>query len=191
MNTAPLKALALIAIPVATFLMGAAGMEYFAHRGFVEIGVREATDPSDRKPLNRRLFGYNAKQIERYWAQFDNGGLALEQRRLEIDLLFPFFYGASLLGPLIFAWISIKRPFAPIFVVAPVSITIIADWTENIIQLNLLRQFQSPEGQLVDSMWANVASIATSTKLTFFVGSALFLLVLVGKMVSSAHSTST
>jgi hypothetical protein len=50
--------------------------------------------------------------------------------------------------------------------VAPVVITVVADWAENLIHWRQLRMFLGSEP--LQSAWIQAASIATSTKLAFF-----------------------
>jgi hypothetical protein len=60
---------------------------------------------------------------------------------------------------------------------APVAITVLADWTENLVQLAQLGRYCS--AQPLQAGWIRVASAATSLKLSFFTASSLFLLTLV------------
>jgi len=58
----------------------------------------------------------------------------------------------------------------------PVAVTVLADWTENLVQLRELDHFV--RGELQQDSWIQVASIATITKLIFVSASSLLLLSL-------------
>ena len=136
-------------------------------------------DPFPKKgapaPLYLRTH-YTPDDVTTYWRSLGHEGQLVERRFLEVDLLFPFLYGAGLLGGLLIAWISLGRIFNPAWLVMPVAITMIADWTENLIQWRQLQRFLTDNPVDVPSI--QMASAATSTKLAFFVISFLLILVL-------------
>ena len=61
----------------------------------------------------------------------------------------------------------------------PVVIAMLADWTENLVQLEQLARYSGKCAQGLDARSIQIASFATRTKLTFFGVSWAFLLALV------------
>jgi hypothetical protein len=134
--------------------------------------------------LGLRLTGYDLAAVKAYWAALKAGeALDAERRMLELDLVFPFFYGAAFASALLCAWVALGRPFQPVWIMAPVIINVVADWTENLIQLCQLKLFTS--GAALQPGWIQIASGATMVKIFFFCGSYLFLACLVGWMIFS------
>ena len=170
-----LRAIFMVALPTAVFFGGVAIMKKVTHHQEAEKRACSAPNPSDRKPLDQRL-GYDAGAVDRYWGAID-GALPAEQHFLEVDLVFPFLYGGALAASLLLAWSTLGRPFSPAWIMAPVALTVLADWTENLVQLAQLRRYCS--AQPLQAGWIRVASAATSLKLSFFTASSLFLLTLV------------
>jgi hypothetical protein len=170
-----LRAIFMVALPAAVFFGGVAIMKKVTHHQEAEKRACSAPNPSDRKPLDQR-FGYDAGAVGRYWGAID-GALPAEQHFLEVDLVFPFLYGGALAASLLLAWSTLGRPFSPAWIMAPVAITVLADWTENLVQLAQLGRYCS--AQPLQAGWIRVASAATSLKLSFFTASSLFLLTLV------------
>ena len=164
MNRTILSAVVILALPMVVFFGGARGMTELSHRKQVP-----------EKPLNRR-FSYNARDVRVYWAEFEDGGRA-EQKFLELDLVFPFLYGAALAISLLMAWAGLGRPFHPVWIITPLAITLLADWTENLVQLGQLKRFLA--GTPIQEGWIRIASAATALKLSFFYASWLGLLALV------------
>jgi hypothetical protein len=115
----------------------------------------------------------------------------LYRRSLEIDLLFPFFYGAAFAGALLCAWVALGRPFHPAWLLAPVLIGVIADWIENLIQLGQLRLFKPGHAETLQPNWIQIASIATSLKLALFCISSLLVTGMVGWMTLGNWHRST
>jgi hypothetical protein len=109
-----LKAILLIALPVAVFVSGAWIMGQLVGREYVTHRLGENANAADRKPLNQRVAGYNSAELERHWGALDHNALVIEQRFLEFDLVFPFLYGAALAGALLLAWVALGRPFHPV-----------------------------------------------------------------------------
>ena len=170
-----LRAILMLALPAAVFFGGVAIMKKVTDYQQVKNRASSAPNPCDRKPLDQRL-GYDAGAVARYWGALD-GARAAEQHFLEVDLVFPFLYGGALAASLLLAWSMLGRPFSPAWIMAPVAITVLADWTENLVQLAQLRRYCS--AQPLQAGWIRVASAATSLKLSFFGASSLFLLTLV------------
>ncbi|HXO29397.1 MAG TPA: hypothetical protein VOA80_18755 [Thermoanaerobaculia bacterium] len=59
------------------------------------------------------------------------------------------------------------------------AITVLADWTENLVQLAQLSRYSAGGAPALQAAWIRVASAATSLKLTFFSASSLLLLTFV------------
>ena len=172
-----LRAIFMIALPAGVLLGGVAIMTRVTHHREVEERARSAPNSCDRKPLDQR-FGYDSGAVDRYWGAVD-GALPVEQRFLEVDLVFPFLYGGALAASLLLAWSTLGRPFNPAWVMAPVAITVLADWTENLVQLAQLRRYSRGGADALQAPWIRVASAATSLKLLFLGVSSLLLLTLV------------
>src|SRR6266705_6263380 len=158
MRTAWRRSLLAIAIPVIVFLgLGTMMMNLTGRDQFPQTA-----DPAS-VPLNFRVTGYDAQTASEYWAWLGAAGRQAERRFLLTDLAFPLAYGASLVAGLFIAWNGAGRPISKGAIIAPVAITILTDWTENIVHLSQLGHFEA--GLPVDPGWMLVASIATSTKM--------------------------
>jgi hypothetical protein len=179
-----LRAIFMVALPTAVFFGGVAIMKKVTHHQEAEKRACSASNPSDRKPLDQR-FGYDAGAVDRYWGAID-GALPAEQHFLEVDLVFPFLYGGALAASLLLAWSTLSRPFSPAWLIAPVAITVLADWTENLVQLAQLRRYSAGGAHALQAGWIRVASAATSLKLSFFGASSLLLLILVAMVLLCA-----
>jgi hypothetical protein len=114
-----------------------------------------------QKPLFDRTTGYGVDQVIQYWSGLDADGLRAEKRFLIWDLFYPFIYGSALIVQL---WtlgqvlgISID------WFVVPVAPLIVADWTENLFQLNQLERFVKRTALSPERI--RVASIGTIVKL--------------------------
>jgi len=175
------RALFMVALPAVVFLAGVAIMEKATDHQGVKKQACSAPDPCDRKPLDQRL-GYDTGAVDRYWEAV-GGALPKEKRFLEADLLFPFFYGGALAASLLLAWGTLGRPFNPAWIMAPVAITVLADWTENLVQLAELRRYSAGGAHALQATWIRVASAATTLKLSFFSVSSLLLLALVAMVL--------
>jgi hypothetical protein len=182
-NNIFLRATTLLALPLVVFVIGAWIMSKMANREYVTRRLGEVVAPEDAKPLNQR-FGYDLAVVERHWGGLDETARASEKRFLELDLVFPFLYGAALAASLLMAWASLGRPFNAAWLITSVAITLIADWTENLVQLSQLRRYVN--GIALESGWIQIASIATILKLSFFVCSSGILIALVGCMIVAA-----
>ena len=125
-------------------------------------------------PLNQRWLGYDAGAAAGYWKALGEAGrLAAEPRFLELDLVFPTLYGTAFAVSLVTASAKLGCPLHVAWVIAPVVVTVIADWVENLVQLDQLRDVTA-----LDPKWIRVASTATIVKLLFFSISSLALIVL-------------
>jgi hypothetical protein len=175
MSRAILNAIMLIALPTAVFLAGAWAMTKLVHRDQVTRQLGEKANAADRKPLNRRICGYGLADVERHWGALDRSALGIERRFLEFDLVFPTLYGAALVGALLLAWLTLGRPFHAGWLFLPVTVTIVADWTENLAQLSQLHSYICKGKDGLQATWIHVASLATTLKLVFLIASCLLL----------------
>lgn len=163
------KVLTILALPLVVSLCG----------GWLMLEMSKSGMPSSEgTPLYQRL-GYDINVVARYWNAFKPTALNAEQHFLRLDLIFPLFYGAAFGISLYLTWDMLGRPFSPLWIIAPVAITALADWTENLIQLNQLKQYREHGEAALQANLIQIASLATCIKLIFFYSSALFLVGLV------------
>ena len=159
-----------IALPLVVLIGGAMIMSILSGHGYVRNQLREKAEPEDRKGLNMRILGYDIKAVERHWAALDERALRSERRFLELDLIFPTFYGVALAFAFWRAWRAAGTAFLPLWIIIVVAITMIADWTENLTHLSQLHLYMEsgPAGLQPESI--QIASAATVIKLLFFIG---------------------
>lgn len=165
-------ALALLLSPVVVFVCGA---------WILTIVSGRRTVPK-QKPLNGRL-GYDLDAVDRYWGALDKSGLEAEQRFLALDLIFPVFYGGALAASLLMASAMLERPLATAWLVVLVVVTVVADWRENLVQMEQLRRFIEAKRSGLVARRIRAASLATIVKLVFFSLSYLALLGLTAAIV--------
>ena len=147
----------LLLLPIVVFVSGAWIMSRISGRRFV----------TGQKPLNQRL-GYDLKAVDRYWRALDRPARRAEQRFLTLDLVFPIFYGAALAASLLMASALLSGGTYAVWMVVPVLVTVVADWVENLVQLDQLRSYiESGEAGLAAG-WIRLASGATIVKLLSF-----------------------
>ena len=162
MNRSIAGVIVMLALPTVVFIGGGLALAKLSGRQI----------PDGFKPLNRRWSGYNADEAACYWSAAERKNPGAERRFLEMDLVFPFLYGGALAAGLLIGWALLGRLFSPAWLLAPVVIALIADWTENLAQINQLGRFP---GRLQESC-IRIASMATVTKMIFlnFSGFLLF-----------------
>lgn len=182
MDNFVVKAIVLVALPFVVFFFGADLMAKLGGRQQITQRLSDQAK-ADRTGLGLRIFGYDLEAVSRRWAALDPDTRQLERRSLELDLMFPFFYGGALAAALLLAWAALDRPFRPVWLILPVAVTIVADWIENLVQLAQLRLFDASGKAGLQSGWIKIASAATTTKLVFYCGSTLLLLGLVAWIV--------
>lgn len=171
----------ILGLPTVAFLGGVWLMTQLSGRE-QETEFLSTLDSSDAKPLAGR-FSYDVDAVARQWGKLrDAGLLRIERYFLELDLIFPFLYGGALAVGLLLAWAALDRPFSPLWIMAPVAVTMIADWTENLVQLAQMNRFQVDQAGLQQG-WIGAASIATSLKVVFFSGTSLAFLSLALVMI--------
>jgi len=171
-----LLALAVLAVPVVVLRGG----------GWIlgRWSGRESVAPAGETPLYMRLH-YDRPAVEKYWVAFGKN-LGAERLFLELDLVFPFLYGGALAASFLIARAAMGWTFHPASLLAPVILGVVADWTENLVQLGQLRRYC--EGQALQEGWIRAASTATAAKLLFLGGSYLLLVVVAGILFASAFS---
>ena len=181
MGTLIFKAIALLSLPLVVFVLGGELMLRLSDPGRLRDKVQEE---KDLKGLGLRLEGYKFEAIKNYWGALKAkpGALDAERRMLEIDLVFPFAYGAGFAVALLLAWAALGKTFHPVWILAPLFIEVVADWIENLIQLRQVRLFAGKEGVL-EPGWVQIASVATSVKVGLFCVSYILVVGLVIWMV--------
>ena len=187
MGTLIVRAIVLLSLPLVVFFGGA----YLMQRLSDPSQLRETIQKEKHlKGLGLRCTGYDLAAVKTYWGALKDGeALDAERRMLEIDLVFPFFYGAAFAVALLFAWATLGRPFHPVWILAPLFIEVVADWIENLIQLSQLKLVTA--GAALQPGWIQIASIATILKVWLFCASYFLVVGLVGWMVFSNWPRST
>jgi hypothetical protein len=160
-------AIVLLAIPTVAFFGGAWVMNALSGRSEVP-----------KPPLYMRVH-YDKEDAAKYWHGFKD--IRTEERFLEMDLVFPFLYGGALAASLLTAWAALGRPYNPVWILAPLFIALLADWTENFVQIGQLQRHLAGIG--LQDGWIQVASTATALKLSFFGASWMALFLLVGRLL--------
>ena len=178
MGTLIVRAIVLLALPLVVFL----GVGYLMQR---------LSDPSklgkqvkkDYTGLGLRCTGYNLEQAKTYWSELKKAGaLDAEQRMLEMDLVFPFIYGAAFAGALLCAWAALGRTFHPVLILTPLFVEVVADWIENLIQLKQIKLFAANAASVQEG-WIQIASLATILKYWLFIVSYILVIGMVGWML--------
>jgi hypothetical protein len=164
----------ILALPTIAFVGGGWLMLEISGRGRATQLLAKA-EPADRTPLYRRLT-YDIDAVKRHWGALDSGALHSERRFLQLDLVFPFLYGAALTFSMMMAWEALGRRFNLAWVLTPVFIMMLADWAENLLQLRQLDYYLKGGDTLLQAGWIRVASIATLVKHLSFSGASLALI---------------
>jgi hypothetical protein len=180
------KVIVILTLPTTAFLGGAWLMFEISGRERVTQSLVDKAEPADRKPLYRRL-NYDIDAVKRHWGALDSEALHSERRFLQLDLVFPFLYGAALAFSLIMAWEALGRRFHPAWVLTPVLIAMLSDWAENLLQLRQLSYYLTGGDTLLQAWWIRVAAVATLLKLLFFSTALLVLILLVCFMLIHAY----
>jgi hypothetical protein len=183
------KVIVILALPTVAFTGGVWLMFEMSGRERVTQSLAAKAEPADRKPLYQRLT-YDVHAVKRHWGAMDGGALHSERRFLQLDLVFPFLYGAALPFSLIMAWETLGRRFHPAWVLTPVLIAMLSDCAENLIQLRQLSYYMVGGDTVLQAGWIRAAGIATLLKLLTFGGSCLALILLVGFMLVCAFKYS-
>lgn len=187
-----LAAIGLLLLPVVVTGVGAWVLNKASSRHLVKKQLENAP-PEDRKALNQRL-RYDRDAVSRHWGALAGGdpahrskaqaeALQAEKRFLDLDLGFPFFYGAALAASLLLARAWLGLPYHAAWFVAPVAVAALADWTENLVLRSQLSRFKDEGAEALDGAWIQAASVATFLKLAFFTGSFLLVVALTGALL--------
>jgi len=118
----------MLALPLTVFVSGVWIMAKISNRDYVTQPLRQSAPPEGQKPVQQRL-GYDTSAVNHHWGALDNTALRRERRFLELDLVFPFLYGVALSASSLRTWATLGRPFHAAWLMAPVAITVLADWT--------------------------------------------------------------
>jgi hypothetical protein len=163
------RAIFLVVIPLALIV----GAGYLLNR----LAGRDTATVStpDGRPLYQRIQGYTTSSVARHWGLFDRAALKAERKFLELDLIYPFFYGGVLATALLIAWWSLGRPFSMAWPMAPIVVTACADWIENLTQLRQIERFASGGADALEGWCVSIGSYATMTKLVFLAVSVVML----------------
>jgi hypothetical protein len=181
----PMIALALlmVSVPVAVFFAGAQLMAGLSGRHRVTARLEQHAAIEDRQPLNQRR-RYDQSAVERHWGALDAETLAAERTFLELDLVFPLLYGAAFAVSLLLGLKAAAPSLNPAWPIGLVAVTVLSDWTENLVQLSQLRRYAAGGVAALDARWIAVASAATAIKLLFFVIATLAVLALAGLVLA-------
>ena len=134
-------------------------------------------------PLHLRWLGNGMDAAKRLWSWLNDAGRETGETFLTMDLLFSFVHGGALAASLSWVWMTLGCPFHPIWIVAPLALTLTADWTEHLIQLAQLRHYLSSNGGRIQSLWIEIYGCATIIKLWLTSGLYMSLLGLAIRLV--------
>jgi hypothetical protein len=162
------KCLLVIALPLAVFMGG----------GWILQQMSGRESLPGQKPLNQHI-GYKIEDVRQYWGALDGVGREAERRSLELDLIFPFLYMGALATSLLIAWAMLGRFINPAWILGLAALTMLADWTENLVQLAQLRRYAREGADALQGGWIGIASAATTMKLVGSGIASLALLALV------------
>jgi hypothetical protein len=146
--------------------------------------------PDGLQPLNSRL-GYTADDVHFYLLNLPvKDGLERERLFVQIDLLFPVFYGAAFVVSLLSGLRAIGRRAWLKWMLLPVIIGVLADWLENLMMLRLLDLAidNIGLGGIVEmpATTVAIASAATLVKLVAIGVAGLLLVIVVALIVRNA-----
>jgi hypothetical protein len=179
MGTLIVRAIVLLALPLVVFL----GVGYLMQRLSDPSNLRAKVNEK-YKGLGLRCTGYDLESVKTYWSELKKAGaLEPEQRMLEMDLVFPFIYGAAFAGALLCAWAASGRTFHPVWILTPLFVEVVADWIENFVQLKQIKLFAANGAAGLQEGWIQIASLATIAKYWLFIVSYILVIGMVGWMV--------
>jgi hypothetical protein len=165
-------------LPVVAYVGAGLIMIVASGHSYVTKQLEEKAPPNNRTELNMRLQGYDTTDVAQLWGVLDRRALDSERRFLQLDLLFPLFYGGAFLLALLRVRRDLRKALSPVWLIAPVAITALADWTENLIHLAQLRLYLEQGKEALQAGWIQIASAATIAKIVFFVGTLVLLICL-------------
>jgi hypothetical protein len=112
-----------------------------------------------------KLWGYDVGYVEHYWGSLKDARIS-ERKLLLVDLAFPLLYGGAFAMVVLFAWSILGfHPAWLLALLAAVLIGVAADWTENLVLLAQLGQFEKTGSS--SAGWIRLASTATTLKWAF------------------------
>ena len=151
--------------------------------GWLMSTAAQRADIPGKPPLNSRYLGYGADEVDALWRALDErDGLRNEKTFLQLDLAFPLLYCGALALSLAIAWHGLGRPFSVAWIAAPVVLLMLADWTENAVQLSMIGAYIDHTVQQVQPWLARVSSAATIAKLWLVSALFCFLLILAARL---------
>ena len=157
-------------LPFLAFLAGAYGVNILCG---VKLNL-VALLKQNPKPLYARFCGYDKDSALLYWKSIRGKGQIAELNCFLLsDLALPLVYGSAFGFSIWTFWSSLDEPLSLYWLFLPLLVTMVADWTENTIQLLQLRRFVNSGKDKVQSMSIRIASLATTLKLALFVVTAI------------------
>lgn len=165
-------------IPLLTVLVIALGgwiMKRLTRYGAVI--ERVASEGANDTPLYARII-YNKDDVTAFWGAMDKDALAGERRFLLTDLVFPLWYGAAFAAAHVCLHGRTSTAVDVVPWLIPMFITVVADWTENVLHLWQFKRFRNGQDNAVSAGWIRVASIATDIKTLAFLGSVASIIAL-------------
>ena len=144
--------------------------------------------PANMKPLNMRWGGYRPEDVDAFRTVLGLDGRIAERRFLEYDLTFPTFYGGALIASLLWTSTALLGGGLPWLVISPVIVGMLADWTENLVQLEQLHRYVPGQASSLDANAIHVASLATVVKLVSLSIASITLLVIVGALLTRSRT---
>ena len=186
MNRMLRRSLFAAVLPVVVFVAGAALMILASGHRAVERRLALLPVEEYRQPINLRLSGYDLATVQAQWTIFIKSSAATNSDAAELpklqrserlilyfDLFFPLLYGGSFLVSFFLLWDGLGRPFAPAWWIALVVVVMLADWTENVIQLQQLARLITGGPEALQAGWLQAASLGTRVKLHSFMACVL------------------
>jgi hypothetical protein len=116
-------------------------------------------------PLHLRWLGNGMDAAKRLWSCLKGASRRAGENCCTLDVMFSFVYGGALAASLWWVWMTLGRPFHPIWIVAPLAMILTADWTEHLIQLAQLRHYVSSNESRIQDLWIEIYGCATIIKL--------------------------
>jgi hypothetical protein len=178
------RAILALVLPALVFVGGASLMGRASGRD----DALRASNPPNPKPLNMRLNGYTRDDVQTFWKALGPGGRIIEEKFLRWDLFFPVAYGGALAASTLWLLAMVGKRRLVLWALLPVTVTVLADWVENVMQLQQLGRYDSGVELQVEAI--RLASAATIVKL--LAGGVAFavVLALTFKLIVIARATS-
>lgn len=175
MRPALVLAVSLLLVPVCVITSAAALMKSCSDYAEVQKQLAAASNGRDGQALYARVGGYAAADVAAHWGLLNHAGRVIERRFLRADMVYPLCYGGLLATAILVGRRRAGRPIASPAAGAPVVTAVLADWTENLVQLRQLDLFEHGGATALDPSWIAVASAATSLKWASLVTCAVLL----------------